>query len=318
MTWLPAFLSSSLTRRFTLLRTPSGQPLSIEQLRNRFADQRARGAENQISEEEEDMILETLGRIRGSQSGNRRSEANGNARNGGGRPGREDTGDEDDSSTSREGATADSDHQGSYERSSVRSSNTVASSFAPTSLHSSPSSRSTKRYSNNLFSSGRMRDYNYNRTQRSGGSQRSVLSITPTESSLSIKGMSTYSDRPVTPERDESMASSAQSSPLTDKTRSALLNPPNPYMEHSLSAAEHRSSKRLDPAALKRASLALEEALKEIEEEMGEEAEDEIVMPRSAPVSRSRYSQQSPVPGDSTDVRPNNIFVKDTRGLIRL
>jgi serine/arginine repetitive matrix protein 2 len=288
--------------------------LSIEHLKARFAEQRARGAEHQISEEEEDMILETLGQIRSGENGGGQGNGNANVRNGVASQGHEDAGDEEDSSTSREGAAVDSDYQASYERSSVRSSNTVASSFVATasSVRSSPSSRSAKRYSNNLFSSGRMRDYNYNRNQRSGGSQRSAVSIAPTESSLSVKVNSTYSDRPITPDRDGSVgSSSAQSSPMTDKTpvvRSAPLNTPSPYLEHSSSVAEYRLSKTLNPAALKRASLALEEALKEIEEEMGEEAEDEIVMPRSAPAARARYSQQSHFSGDSIEVGFNNFF----------
>ena len=53
------------------------------------------------------------------------------------------------------------------------------------------------------------------------------------------------------------------------------------------------------------ADVALE--LKEIEEEMGEEAEDEIVMPRSAPASRTRYSQQSHLSGDSIEVRAHRF-----------
>lgn len=54
----------SLTRRFTLLRSSSGDPLTLDDLRSKFAEQRVRGVPNQISEEEEDMILETLGRMR--------------------------------------------------------------------------------------------------------------------------------------------------------------------------------------------------------------------------------------------------------------
>jgi serine/arginine repetitive matrix protein 2 len=239
------------------------------------------------------MILESLGKIRGSGIGNTRG--NGSARNGDARPGREEVRNGDESVASSK--EADLEYQGSYDRSSVRSSNTMVSSFSPiatSSVRSSP--RSVKRYSNNLFGSGRMRDYNYNRSPRGGGSQR----IVSTESGLSIKG---YSDRPITPDGDASVSSSsAQSSPMNDKTpvlRSAPLNPPGPY---KTSAADYRLSKTLNPAALKRASLALEEALKEIEEEIGEEAEDEIVMPRSAPASRSRFSQQSRFSGDSAEV----------------
>jgi serine/arginine repetitive matrix protein 2 len=246
------------------------------------------------------MILETLGKIHNSESDN----GNGSATNGDAHHGREET-DGDESSNSKESAVTGSDYHGPYERSP---SNTTASSFSPSgsSVRSSPSSRSAKRYSNNLFGSGRMRDYNYNRSQRSG-SQRSVLSVTPAESSLVVQGNSRYSDRPITPDGEASVASSSiPSSPMNDKTpvvRSAPLNPPSPYVDHSPSAAEYRISRALNPAALKRASLALEEALKEIEEEIGEEAEDEIVMPRSAPASRRRYSQQSQFSGDSAEVR---------------
>ena len=41
---------------------------------------------------------------------------------------------------------------------------------------------------------------------------------------------------------------------------------------------------------------------------MGEKAEDEIVMPRSTPASRVRYSQQSHFSGDSIVVGSNNFF----------
>jgi serine/arginine repetitive matrix protein 2 len=284
------------------------------QLKNRFAEQRARGAQNQISEEEEDMILETLGKIHSSESEN----GNGRATNGDAHHGREET-DGEESSNSRESAIAGSDYHGPYERSPL---NTTASSFSPSgsSVRSSPSSRSAKRYSNNLFGSGRMLDYNYIRSR--SGSQRSVLSATPAESGVVVQGNSRYSDRPITPDGEVNVdSSSTPSSSMNDKTpvvRSAPLNPPGPY-NHSPSAAEYRISRALNPAALKRASLALEEALKEIEEEIGEEAEDEIVMPRSVPASRRRYSQQSQFSGDSAEVRFFcNIFKKVAVRLISL
>lgn len=243
------------------------------------------------------MILETLGQIRGGgASQNGHGNGNGNAHEGE---------DGNESLTSREGGN-DSDYLASFERSSIHSSHTITSSIAP-SVRSSPNSRSSgKRYSNNLFGSGRTRDYSA-RSQKSGGSQRSALSIAPTESSMSLKGNSMYSEhsaRPTTPDGDSSVQSiSAQSSPVApsdDKTpqaRSAPLNPPGPYVEQSYpapSALEYRLFKTLPPASIKRASLALEEALKEIEEEIEEEAEeDEVVMPRSAPAARSHYSMQN-------------------------
>lgn len=45
------------------------------------------------------------------------------------------------------------------------------------------------------------------------------------------------------------------------------------------SAIEYRLAKTMDPAAFKRASLALQEAIKELEDD----TEDEIVLPRSPP-----------------------------------
>ena len=241
------------------------------------------------------MILETLGKIRGGGSQNGYGNENGMRE---GEDGNE-------SLTSREGGN-DSDYLASFERSSIQSSHTITSSIAP-SVRSSPNPRSSgKRYSNNLFGSGRMRDYNV-RSQKSGGSQRSAVSIAPTESSMCLKGNSMYSEhnpRSTTPDGDGTVQSIfVQSNPVQppdDKTpqpRSAPLNPPGPYIDQSysaLSALEYRLSKTLTPTSLKRASLALEEALKEVEEEIEEEAEeDEVVMPRSAPAARSHYTMQN-------------------------
>lgn len=64
-----------------------------------------------------------------------------------------------------------------------------------------------------------------------------------------------------------------------------------------MSAAEYRISKTLGPSILKRASLALEEAIKEFEDE----ADDEIVMPRSPPVLRSGFEQLSNAAGVVSD-----------------
>lgn len=241
------------------------------------------------------MLLETLGRI---HEGRADSEE---ALNGA----REDGSYGVDGVVSREELVG-SDH-GSYGRSSVRSSDTAASFIPSPSVGSSPSSRSAKRYSNHLFGAGR--DYSYMRNQTSrGGSQGSTPSIAPTESSLSVKPVSTYSDRPGTPEGDSSMfSSSVQSSPIADandKTPMARvmpLSPSGPSAQTSF-AVEYRLSKALSPAALKRASLALEEALKEIEEDMEEEAEDQIVMPRSAPVTKTQYMDESRFSSNSNEV----------------
>lgn len=257
----------SLSRRFSLLRTSSGDPVPFDALRNRLAEQRARGAPNQVSEEEEDMILETLRGIRSKNTGPaQRSQEN--------------VMEGDDPSV----------------RQSVQSTSTIGS-LAPSSLSSSPSSRSTKRYSNNLFGSGRFRDYTYMRSVTKNGSTR-TQSLTPTESSASYRGNTSSvaeSLRPVTPEG--SGFSSTRSSPDKQSLSSALSTPPASHSEPPLSVAEYRVSKTLGPSVLKRASLALEEAIKEIEEE----AEDEIVMPRSTPIPR--VSSDHPPHATETIVR---------------
>lgn len=160
------------------------------------------------------------------------------------------------------------------------------------STSSSPSSRSTKRYSNNLFGSGRLRDYTYlkNVTSSRGSASSSsrTVSLTPTEASEK-----TLSFRPVTPD-GSNPSSSVQSSPneKTSPIRSAPLVPSTPSGEQQLQAitvAEYRLQKTLGPSVLRRASLALDEAIREIEDEV----EDEILLPRSVPIPHGGLEQSS-------------------------
>ncbi|KAF9009412.1 hypothetical protein BDQ17DRAFT_1322984 [Cyathus striatus] len=254
-----------LSRRFSVLRSTSGVPVSVDDLKSKFAEQRARGAQNHITEEEEDMILDALGRIR-TRTSTTTSASTDNVVGVNG----EDT---DDPKSIRSGA----------------------SSF----ITSSPNGRTGKRYSNNLFSSGR-RDYSYMRHHGSSskGSTRTA-SMTPTESSIVTRDNTNSvvdSLRPVTPDNASSLRSpsaSLQSSP-NDKSsvRSAPLVPPAPYGELSSSststaAVEYRLAKTFGPSVLQRASMALEEVIKEIEDEV----EEEIVMPRTAPVQRGSLDQ---------------------------
>jgi len=113
----------SLSRRFTLLRAASGDPVSLDSLKSRLAVQRARGSENFLSEEEANMFLQTLGRLRSKPSA---------------------------------GSTSGDSFDGAA-RESLRSTETTSSS-----LPSTPSS--AKRYSNNMFGSGKFRDYTYLRS----------------------------------------------------------------------------------------------------------------------------------------------------------
>ncbi|KAF8212393.1 hypothetical protein K438DRAFT_1806447 [Mycena galopus ATCC 62051] len=227
-----SLILTDLSRRFTLLGSTSQESVSVDALRSRLADQRAQGAANQISEEEEDMIMETLGLRQ----------------------------------------TVRSDPEDEYSSASARSA-----------VSSSGTSTSSKRYSNNLFGSGRFRDYSYMRSV----SQAKTASMRTSDSGRVHTASYADSMRPVTPDANAS-SPSPSSSPEALAVRSAPLIPPAPYGGQPFSVAEYRLSKTLGPSVLRRASLALEEAIKAIEEE----AEDEIVMPRSAPVPRGSLDTQ--------------------------
>ncbi|PPQ81221.1 hypothetical protein CVT25_015744 [Psilocybe cyanescens] len=251
-----------LSRRFSLLRSSTGDPVSLEHLRNRLASQRARGAQNQISEEEEDMLLETLGKLRSTKTP---------------------------SPAASQEHVVENDDSTNLTRNSVRSIVTSSSSVT-----SSPNARS-KRYSNNLFGSGRLRDYSYLKSVTSSKASISstrAVSLTSTEASTSTREASTTSLRPVTPE-SSAPSSSVQSSPNEDGLiRPAPRIPPAPFGDNApvLSVAEYRLQKALGPAVLKRASMALEEAIREIEDEV----EDEILLPRSVPIPRGSLDQPTP------------------------
>ncbi|KAF8959075.1 hypothetical protein BDZ97DRAFT_1424778 [Flammula alnicola] len=261
-----------LSRRFSLLRSATGDPVSLDNLRTRLANQRARGAPNQISEEEEDMLLETLGRLRSR-------------------------------ATPSPGASQEHVAEGQDgARNSVRSTATATSSVT-----SSPS-RSTKRYSNNLFGSGRLRDYTYLKSvasSKGSGSSTRTVSLTPTESST--REPSNASLRPVTPEGN-TPSSSVQSSPNEKSLiRSAPLVPPAPFGDNPtqvVSAAEYRLQKTLGPSVLKRASMALEQAIKEIEDEV----EDEILLPRSVPIPRGSLDQPTPEVRNSNASNNSSVY----------
>lgn len=168
----------------------------------------------------------------------------------------------------------------------------VESTGGSTSSVTSSPRRSTKRYSNNLFGSGRLRDYSYLKgvaSSKGSGSSTRTVSLTPTEGST--KDLSKADLRPVTPDNNDA-PSSNRSSPEKLEVYPAPLLPPAPYGESSiqaLSVAEYRLQKTLGPSALKRASMALEEAIKEIEDEV-----DEIVLPRSVPIPRGSLDHPAP------------------------
>lgn len=266
----------SLTRRFSVLRNSAGEPIGLDELKSRLAEHRAKGSEHRVSEEEEDMILEALGRLRGTS----RSKATA----------------VDDSTSDERLSTAFSDNQEGGSRTSVAPSlaggQSVRSNFTATTtssgLHGSPSiasltsstkgSQASRRMSNNLFSSGKFHDHAYVRTaHRRGGPARtgpvkhvdSNTSMSTVTSSRAGVGNSTsmYSDtqslRPVTPD-GSAYASSVPSSPS------------KPAMNRDGGSSEVLPG-ALSPEVLGRASLALDKVIRELEEE----GDDEIVMERS-------------------------------------
>ncbi|KAK7014989.1 hypothetical protein R3P38DRAFT_2998808 [Favolaschia claudopus] len=242
-----SLILTDLSRRFTLLGASPSDTVAVDALRSRLAEQRARGAANQISEEEEDMIIETLGLRQ----------------------------------------TVKPDAEDEYPSS-------VSSRSAVSAGSSSSTGTFSKRYSNNLFGSNRFRDYTYLRSVAQAKSRASDSSRTQTTSYAE-------SARSTTPDSSALPSSSSGVEPLT--VRSAPLIPPAPYGGQPLSVAEYRLSKTLGPSALRRASMALEDAIKAIEEE----AEDEILLPRSAPIPRGSFDSQR-----SKEVRETDFFQTST------
>ncbi|KAI0253857.1 hypothetical protein BJV78DRAFT_134414 [Lactifluus subvellereus] len=240
-----------LSRRFTLLRASSGDPVSLDDLKARFAEQRARGAENHLSEEEEDMFLQTLSRLRSKPSN---------------------------SSTS-----GDSTH--GMARDSLRSGETTTGS--PT---SSPTA--SKRYSNNMFGSGKLRDYTYLRSvAKERGSKGFAGRRSASSTAFSTSGRSYKSSDTSIPE-DSSQTDPDPTAHDSDTTPQAS------GIESSAAELEHGIVKTFQSAYLPRASMALEQVIREIEEEADDDGDgdgdDKILIPRSpAPERASSLNRRS-------------------------
>lgn len=158
-------------------------------------------------------------------------------------------------------------------------------------LNSSPNSRSGKRFSNSLFAPGRLRDYTYLKnvnSPKSSASSTRTVSLTPTE--MSVKKMSTSSSiLPNTPERTTPTIS-VQPSPNpvtdTDADEDDGSHTDNTF-EEATSDFEYQLQNQLGPINLKRASMALQQVMKEIEDEL----EEEILLPRTTPIPRGNLDQ---------------------------
>jgi len=251
----------SLTRRFTLLRSEDGVPVGLEHLRARFAEQRARGAPNQVSEEEESMILEALGRVRVRTAA---------------------AAEQQDDVLSDPGVSPRQSSTNSLDTSTSSLMGNVIGNVSPTPAPKN-TKRGQKRYSNNLFGSGKFRDDVYVRSVR--GSGRSALSNAGSDASTISRTLRTKSNflRPGSPEEADSSGISAPSSPIALTDRESLSTSQSAFLDSSPNTStEIRLSHTFHPDAFKRASLALEEVIREIEEEAEEPGvDDDIVLLRS-------------------------------------
>lgn len=286
----------SLTRRFSVLRSSSGSPIGLDDLRNKFAEQRARGSENQVTEEEADMILEALGRlhvrtsrVRGNNIGEEGEHDGGIRANGA---------DEGQELSSRISSAPSVATQKSGQSSTTPTSPVLRSRTSNTSM-----SVKDRRMSNNLFGSGKLRDHTYF-AQQSRRSGRGTSSIAPSESTMSMSTVassragnnaSMYSDsqslRPGTPEGSMYTQSGSTPSSPNEKDHHGRSSSVDSQAESAIEvkALRTRLSRALSPEVLQRASLALDEVIRELEEGEEEEGDDQIVMERSpialAPVS---------------------------------
>ena len=243
----------SLSRRFTLLRAASGDPVTLDDLKSKLADQRARGAENYLSEEETEMFLQTLGRMRSKPS-----------------------------PTSTSG---DSTH--SPARGSVRSTDTTTNSVTST-------SGSAKRYSNNMFGSGKFRDHTYLRSvakerAAKGSAGKRGAANSPT-SSRTYKS----SDAPIP---EESSHTDTEPS-AHDSDTTALAS----GVETSTSELEQSIVKTFQPGHLRRASMAIDEVMRQFEEKVDGDGDgdgdDKILIPRSPAPERASSLKRISVCGN--------------------
>ena len=236
----------SLSRRFTLLRAASGDTVTLDHIKSKLAEQRARGAENYLSEEETDMFLHTLGRMRSKPSA---------------------------SSTS-----SDSTH--SPARGSLRSTDT-----------STPGS--SRRYSNNMFGSGKFRDHTY---LRSVAKERSVKGSAGKRSAANSSTSSrTYKTSDATIPEESTHRDTEPS--VHDSDTTALAS----GADTSTSELEQSIVKTFRQGHLRRASMALDEVMREFEEKVDDDGDgdgdDKILLPRSPAPERASSVKRVSVSG---------------------
>ena len=184
-------------------------------------------------------------------------------------------------------------------------SSSIASEFSQDSysITSSPSSRSSKRHSNNLFGSGQFRDYRVMRQSTRSNTSKHSASKVPGEkiaNSFSITA-SAVTEEDALPTASGSGSSAVNTSVDTDSGHvddpiieddTESSNPALPVLE------ELRRQRGLSQAQAQRMSLSLEGILQDMEEEAG----DRVLVPRSTPL-RTLPEERGPAGDNEPKVR---------------
>lgn len=168
-------------------------------------------------------------------------------------------------------------------RESLRSNETTASSVPP-------SPASAKRYSNNMFGSGKFRDYTYMRSVTKERNAKVSAGRRSTNSALlSASGHSSKMSDPPIPEDSSSTDPDLSHDSDTTPLASSVDAPPS-ELEQGIVNTFQRSHVR-------RVSMAMEEVIREIEEEADGDGDgdDKILIPRAAAPERASSFKRSSV-----------------------
>ncbi|KAF8334281.1 uncharacterized protein EI90DRAFT_3121608 [Cantharellus anzutake] len=229
----------SLSRRFTILRNSSGEPLSPAQVRSRLAEQRLRGLANHITEEEEDMMIEALEHMRSSTS-NASTDA---------------------SLSASQSSTTNPDGSSSY---FADSDGPRSPSLYPQSSFSSSQLGGRKLSDNNLFAStNRLREEEYLRTVvRSNRNARAGAASGP----VTPPRVRNIQERTSESPQDSNKHSMALVLPTPNVSPRAVTDPADPFI---VGNSRLKPERPVTPGLVRRASLALAQALRDLEREMG-------------------------------------------------
>ncbi|KAG9104934.1 hypothetical protein FRC06_005001 [Ceratobasidium sp. 370] len=238
-----------LSRRFTLLRGQNGEPLSIEDVRSRLALQRANGHENHVTEEEEEIMIDALIRAH---------------------------------SIDPTASASDSD-QGYVTANGNES--TFGGRYDSSELPS-PVSSSSKRHSNNMFGSGRVRDQSF---IRSATKSNASAATAPKRSSRKIT-LSTASApaHETQRRRNDPLALELPTDDEGDQTDVSNSHAVSSPGQGSVTFDTYLSNSTFSPAQIRRASLALQDVIQEFEED---EEDEKILAPRSGPFNGANQSE---------------------------